>query len=177
MWHGCSREKLIGEKAAGLHDEGFAPDCAVAKVLAGAPRAEETVVRRNAQGKMVYCDIVATRFLSPDGTLLGVIEDCRDVTLLVESQRGMQQAVHAAEEANRAKSEFLANMSHEIRTPMNAVIGMAFLALQTKLSKKQHHYLSSIKESAVSLLRIINDILDFSKIEAGRMREKMSVLS
>ena len=75
----------------------------------------------------------------------------------------------AADAANMAKSEFLANMSHEIRTPMNAVIGMAYLALKTKLSPKQHTYVSKIYAAANTLLGIINDILDFSKIESGQL--------
>ncbi|QLA11947.1 hybrid sensor histidine kinase/response regulator [Desulfolutivibrio sulfodismutans] len=74
-----------------------------------------------------------------------------------------------AEDANQAKGEFLANMSHEIRTPMNAVIGMAELTLKTPLSPRQRQYLSVIRASSRSLLRVINDILDFSRIEAGKM--------
>ncbi len=74
-----------------------------------------------------------------------------------------------ADSANQIKGEFLANMSHEIRTPMNAIIGMAYLALKTELTPRQHSYVSKIHTAGTSLLGIINDILDFSKIEAGKM--------
>ena len=75
----------------------------------------------------------------------------------------------AALEAAQTKSEFLATISHEIRTPMNAIIGLAHLALQTRLTPKQYDYVSKIHYAGTSLLGIINEILDFSKIEAGKL--------
>jgi polar amino acid transport system substrate-binding protein len=96
------------------------------------------------------------------------------LTLLWVAQTRKQKAALAvakaeAEQANRFKSYFLANMSHEIRTPMNAIMGFSYLALQTELDKRQHHYLDKINTSAQALLGVINDILDFSRIEAGRL--------
>ncbi len=86
-----------------------------------------------------------------------------------KSKMALAAARDDAQQANKFKSEFLANMSHEIRTPMNAIMGLTHLALQTRLTPKQHDYLQKVHKSSKDLLRVINDILDFSKIEAGKL--------
>lgn len=81
-----------------------------------------------------------------------------------------ENALHAAEVANKSKSVFLSNMSHDIRTPMNAVIGFATLGLSNIDNReKVKDYLTKILSSSNHLLSLINDILDMSRIESGKI--------
>ncbi|MFB3103694.1 MAG: histidine kinase dimerization/phospho-acceptor domain-containing protein, partial [Pseudomonadales bacterium] len=96
-----------------------------------------------------------------DGSLI-------DISGRIEREQANKQR-QIAEAATQAKSEFLANMSHEIRTPMNAIVGFSKLALESGLGRKQHEYLTAIRNAAENLLGIVSDVLDFSKIEAGKL--------
>ena len=112
-----------------------------------------------------------------------VIALCSDIQgekkyILVMSDRtrdkkinqALEDAVNAAQSANRAKSTFLSNMSHDIRTPMNAIIGFATLAsANVGNTEKMKDYLSKILSSGNHLLSLINDVLDMSRIESGKI--------
>ena len=80
----------------------------------------------------------------------------------------LQEAVKAADEANRAKTEFLSNMSHDIRTPINGIMGMTTIALKQSNSDKTNDCLAKIETASAHLLSLINDVLDMSRIERGK---------
>jgi len=130
-------------------------------------RIEVYALRRN--GEEFPIELSITQVKTEERNSYEFCAFIRDISERRDREQKLVTANVMAEAANIAKSEFLANMSHEIRTPMSAVIGMAYLALRTDLTVKQHEYVSKIHRAALTLLGIINDILDFSKIEAGRL--------
>ena len=90
----------------------------------------------------------------------------------LEAQRAdLEDALAAAQHANRAKTTFLNNMSHDIRTPMNAIIGFTSLvAAHIDNTEQVRGYLTKIATSSNHLLSLINDVLDMSRIESGKVK-------
>lgn len=127
-----------------------------------------TYVRKD--GSAVPVSLAVTAMRSDLGELFGYLGVAHDVSRQKEQERSLREAMHKANQANRAKSQFLANMSHEIRTPMNAVIGLTYLLERTTLDGEQADFIGKIKIASKSLLASINDVLDLSKIEAAEMR-------
>ena len=60
---------------------------------------------------------------------------------------------------------------------MNGVLGMIDVLQRQGLDGPQRRTVSTIRDSAHSLLRIIDDVLDFSKIEAGRLELEETAFS
>lgn len=108
-------------------------------------------------------------------TFVGLFMDIDDEKKMEEQleqqKRELQDALAAAQHANKAKTTFLNNMSHDIRTPMNAIIGFTALAAAHIDNREQiQDYLSKISTSSNHLLSLINDVLDMSRIESGKVK-------
>lgn len=103
--------------------------------------------------------------------IMGIRYADAEVKAEEERRKILQDALAAAEHANRAKTTFLNNMSHDIRTPMNAIIGFTALAAAHIENKKQvADYLGKISVASEHLLSLINDVLDMSRIESGKVK-------
>ena len=96
--------------------------------------------------------------------------DVSEVREVKRQRELLEDALHAANVANRAKSDFLSRMSHDIRTPMNAIIGMTAIAgAHIDSRERVLDCLEKISASSKLLLSLINETLDMAKIESGRI--------
>lgn len=126
-----------------------------------------------ADGQTRHVSVCGKPVFGPDGEFLGYRGSGREISEVVEARAGLEKALIAAEEANRAKSTFLSQMSHELRTPLNAIIGFAdLIGQQLRGPIENKGYLqdaNDIRDSGEHLLGLINDLLDLSRIEAGKL--------
>ena len=126
--------------------------------------------------------IVSITALRDDyGDLIGYLLIGTDNSVRKRVESELNEAMAAAEKANRAKTDFLSGMSHELRTPLNAILGFAQLMesgspLPTPSQKRN---LDQILKAGWYLLELINEVLDLALIESGKLtlsREPVSLV-
>jgi signal transduction histidine kinase len=89
-----------------------------------------------------------------------------------EAMRAMQDALVAAQTAQKTREEFLARMSHELRTPLNAVIGLSRVLEKNRAGNQRPEdlqLLARVRAGGEHLLRLIEDVLDQSRIQRGEL--------
>jgi PAS domain S-box-containing protein len=109
-------------------------------------------------GISIVCEWAVTPLVNPEGTVISVIAQGRDITAQLE--------------AERMKKEFTSTLSHELRTPLTSIIGSLQLINAGVLGEvpKDVAELTDIAErNGQRLLDLINDILDIEKIESGKL--------
>jgi PAS domain S-box-containing protein len=140
---------------------------------------ELTYIRKDGSRFPAIVSITALR--DDDGRVIGylLIGTDNSVRKLVESK--LNEAMAAAEKANRAKTDFLSSMSHELRTPLNAILGFAQLMESgaPPPTPAQKRNLEQILKGGWYLLELINEVLDLALIESGKVtlsREPVSLV-
>ena len=126
-------------------------------------------LRYGKHGKKIWIHASYSPIRNIDGKVIKVVMFMIDISERKQMEQEMLLAKEKAEQAASVKSTFLANMSHEIRTPMNSIIGFSELLLDTAMQQEQRNYLTTISQSAKSLLYLLNDILDSAKLERGML--------
>ncbi|QDG52994.1 PAS domain S-box protein [Persicimonas caeni] len=119
---------------------------------------------RRADGEYRWVSLRAQPWYSPDGSYMGSIGACIDVT----DRREFEQALQRADEL---KDEFLAMLGHELRNPLAAITTavdlLDMLAVDNDELGKIHDILDRQSEH---MKRLLDGLLDVTRIERGKMR-------
>ena len=109
-------------------------------------------------GQEIVCEWSLTPLVNPEGQVISVIVQGRDITQQLEVER--------------MKQEFTSTLSHELRTPLTSIIGSLQLinsGVFGELEKDILELTSIAERNGQRLLDLINDILDVEKIESGKV--------
>jgi signal transduction histidine kinase/CheY-like chemotaxis protein len=129
---------------------------------------ELTYIRKNGSRFPAVVSITALR--DDDQRIIGYLLIGTDNSVRKRVESELNEAMAAAEKANRAKTDFLSSMSHELRTPLNAILGFAQV-MESGVpppTASQKRSLEQILKAGWYLLELINEILDLALIESGK---------
>jgi PAS domain S-box-containing protein len=130
---------------------------------------ETTIIRKD--GSRFDAKVSITALRDDHGKLIGYLLIGTDNSVRKQAEAKLNEAMAAADKANRAKSDFLSGMSHELRTPLNAILGFAQLMESgtPQPTLAQQRSLDQILKGGWYLLELINEILDLALIESGKV--------
>ena len=122
-------------------------------------------------GSRIPALVSITALRDDDGDIIGYLLISTNNSAHKRVELDLNEAIAAAENANRAKSDFLSGMSHELRTPLNAILGFAQL-MESGMpapTPSQKRNIDQILKAGWYLLELINEILDLALIESGKV--------
>ena len=124
----------------------------------GQPIASARYQNTRRDGVELVCEWSLTPLVNPEGRVISVIAQGRDITQQLE--------------AERMKQEFTSTVSHELRTPLTSILGSLQLinsGVFGELDKDVAELTAVAERNGQRLLDLINDILDIEKIESGKL--------
>jgi len=135
-------------------------------------RGGEELSGRDRRGQTLALALTLARFVSA-GAPARYCAALRDLGMSKATERALETARDAAEQANARKTEFLARVSHEVRTPLHAILGFAEVMMEERFGSigndRYKDYVRDIHASARHVMSLANDLLDLAKIEAGKL--------
>src|SRR4030042_5497619 len=103
---GVSRDDATGKKCYEVFHGPmcFQPDCPLTRILSGEKRVEYEVEKERRDGTKIPCIVTGTLFQGPDGNLIGIVEDFKDITTHKQAEEALRAALRTAED-ERLKSK------------------------------------------------------------------------
>ena len=96
---GMSKEEAVGEKCYNiLHGPRcHTSTCPLTRILGGIERVEADTEKQRRDGTTVSCIVTATAFRNPDGDLMGIVEDFKDIS----DRKRVEEALRTSEKEYR----------------------------------------------------------------------------
>ena len=114
---GIRNDEAVGRKCYEVFSGPLchSPRCPLMRILAGDERIECDVVKKRNDGVTVPCIVVTTPFVGPDGELIGIVEDFRDISDRKQAQEALQQAHDELEQRVEERTAKLTRTTEKLK--------------------------------------------------------------
>ncbi len=158
---GIPREDIIGKKCHEILNgvRCHTPDCPLQKILAGKERIEHECTKIRPDGKKIPCIVVATPFKGPDGTVIGLVEDFRDITERQEREAQIRQA-----EKMETIGTMAGGIAHDFNNILGGILGyISIMKMHLAPADRMYTYVEHIEKAGKRAATLTNQLLAFSR--------------
>lgn len=128
---GIARNEVIGKKCYEVfHGHRCdTPDCPLVKIINGEERVEYDSDKQTLDGTIIPCIVTATPFRKPDGTLIGIVEDFKDISERIKSDIEIRESHERLRELTTHLQRIREEERSRIAREIHDELGQALTAL------------------------------------------------
>jgi PAS domain S-box-containing protein len=171
---GITQAEAIGKKCYEVMSSPMChtPQCSLTRILDGETRIECEVEKVRSDGAKIPSILTAMPFRGLDGELVGIVENCRDVT---ERKRAESELLKM--EKLQAVMEMAGAVCHELNQPMQAVSGYAeLIAAGTSENNPQNEDIKKIKAQIDRMGTITKKLMRITRYETKAYLEGSKII-
>lgn len=174
---GYSPEEMIGRSVLAIipSDREGEEQEILSRIRQGEQIQHYETIRRRKDGTLIPVSLSVSPIRDDHGRIIGASKIARDISVQKRTERALQEAKEAAEQASRSKDHFLAVLSHELRTPLTPVLmAVAARQMDPKLPDDLHRDFAMIRRNIELETKLIDDLLDLSRITSGKLSLRLA---
>ena len=110
--------------------------------------------------------------LNADGTFLGFIGTCTDITNQKENEEYINKINDELENANKNKDKFFSIISHDLRSPLSGIMSLLELIVEDYDSldeDEKREILAEAAKTSKSTFVLMDNLLEWSRLQTGKM--------
>jgi len=167
------------------------PKCPMTLILGGEEAVEHEVEKERGDGTKISCIVAASALREPDGKLIGIVEDFRDITerrraeeeigrLNEELEERVARRTAQLEAANKELTSFAYSVSHDLRAPLRGIHGFAVALLEDyggQLGAEGRDYLQRVLAASEHMGKLIDGLLRLSRLTREKVHREAVDLS